>query len=189
MMSGSDVGLWASTVSSAPPPVAPTFRVPPLRRGALSPCVDGWPPLSSLPPQAASSPLALTARLPARPPRITCRRVSSSSSQTIRSPSSNAAPAVIYRRTGRGAQGVRCADAAPEPAADHGRPARGPVAAGLRARRGQGAAPRRAGRPIDRVRERLLPLAAVRAVARRAAHRTAAVGDRRVRQRGRDARL
>src|SRR5690349_6365711 len=77
MMSGSVVCRWASIVAFAPPPVDPTRRATPARSftdaGAPVPVFAAPPPLLlSLPPQAASRPLALRAA----PPTAALRRAS-----------------------------------------------------------------------------------------------------------------
>jgi hypothetical protein len=76
MMSGSTVGRWASIVSLAPPPVAPTEMAPP---AFGVPVLAPWPAgavvaallLLLLPPQAASSAPALSIAPPVMAPRIT----------------------------------------------------------------------------------------------------------------------
>src|SRR3954453_18263096 len=82
MMSGSVVGSWASIVSFAPPPVAPTRRTPPVRSLPAVVAPPLWvldELLPPLPPHAASRPPALSAAPPALPRRSTSRRVISSS--------------------------------------------------------------------------------------------------------------
>src|SRR6185312_7786308 len=78
MMSVSAVGRWASIVSLAPPPVAPTLRLPPLLRvpveGGLDFAVPPPPPPPPppepplLPPHAARRPPADSAAPPASAP-------------------------------------------------------------------------------------------------------------------------